>query len=85
MAMLYLPKRINSGCGYLKLLPICRANRKWTKTAAAHPLFQLLNIHPANLNQPPAGVKTILIISLNKLSSGRAWALRAELCNGNAP
>jgi hypothetical protein len=43
----------------LKLLAIRRANCKWTETATAHPLFQLLNIHHLNLNQPSAGVKTI--------------------------
>jgi hypothetical protein len=48
----------------LKLLPISRANCKWTETPTAYPLFQLLHVHLNNLNQPPTGVKTILIISL---------------------
>ena len=50
----------------LKLLPIRRANRKWTETAAAYPLFQPVHVHAINLNQPPTGVKTIRIISLKK-------------------
>jgi len=54
----------------LKLLPIRRPNRKWTETAAAYPLFQLLHGHPINLDQPPTGVKTILIISLRRLVIG---------------
>ena len=33
-----------------KLLPVRCAYCKWTETAPAHPLFQLLNIHAWNLN-----------------------------------
>jgi hypothetical protein len=47
-----------------KLLSLRRANCKWTETATAYPLFQLLHVRPINLNQPPTGVKTILIISV---------------------
>lgn len=56
----------------LKLLPIRRANCKWTETATAHPLFQLLNIHLMNLNQSSTDVKTTPIISLEKSSNYRA-------------
>jgi len=56
----------------LKLLPVRRANCKWTETATAHPLFQLLNIHRIKLNQSSTDVKTIPIISLEKPGSYRA-------------
>ena len=47
----------------LKLLPIRRANRKWTEAATAYPLFQLLHVRAMNLNQPLTGVKTIRIMN----------------------
>src|SRR5271157_5575028 len=45
------------GMRNLKLLPVRCANCKRTETAAAHPLFQLLDVHPLNLNQSSTGVK----------------------------
>jgi hypothetical protein len=48
----------------LKFLAVRCANCKRTETATAHPLFQPLNIHTLNLNQPAIRVKTVPIISL---------------------
>ena len=44
-----------------KLLPVRCAYCKWTETATAHPLFQLLNGHAWNLNQKSTGVKAVPI------------------------
>ena len=61
-----LAEKDKFGMRGLKLLPIRRANRKRTETATAYPLFQLLQAHAINLNQPPTGVKTIRILSLKQ-------------------
>jgi hypothetical protein len=65
----------------LKLLPVRCANCKRTETAAAHPLFQLLNIHALNLNQPSIRVKIVPIISLGKSHSCRTC--RAAMAGGH--
>jgi hypothetical protein len=47
-----LPEENKLGMQDMELLPVCRANLKRAKSAAAHLFFQFLNVHGFNLCPP---------------------------------